>query len=64
MAARKDKPATKPVSASIRAENFEAIDEWRWSVRKNVSQVVDQAIAEFIANHKIPVKAPAKVPAE
>lgn len=57
------KAGTKSVSATIPAEHFEAIEEFRWSVRKNLSQVISQAVAEFIDAHGIPVKA-AEVPAE
>lgn len=58
------KTGTKSVSATISAENFNAIEEFRWSVRKNLSQIVDQAITEFITAHAIPVKLPEDAPAD
>jgi len=63
------KTGTKSVSATISAESYDAIEEYRWTVRKNLSQVVDQAVTEFINNHGIsmaPVlpETPAEVPAE
>jgi len=59
------KTGTKSVSATISAESYDAIEEYRWTVRKNLSQVVDQAVTEFIANHDIQpavVGAPADQP--
>jgi len=47
------KTGTKSVSATISAESYDAIEEYRWTVRKNLSQVVDQAVTEFIAAHNI-----------
>jgi len=57
------KAGTKSVSATISAESFEAIEEFRWSQRKNLSQIIDTAVSEFITNHNIPLAAPA-VPAD
>ena len=53
---KKDK-ATKAVSATISTANFEAIENYRWDpkVRKNLSQVIDQAVDEFVKNHKLAV---------
>ena len=59
------KAGTKSVSATISADAYDAIEEYRWSVRKNLSQVVDQAVTEFITAHNIPlavVVAPADQP--
>ena len=49
------KPETKAVSATISVANFEALENYRWdpAVRKNLSQVIDQAVSEFVANHKL-----------
>lgn len=47
------KPATKAVSATISEANYKIIDEYHWTARKNLSQVIDQAVTEFIANHKL-----------
>lgn len=52
------KAGTKSVSATISADAYDAIEEYRWSVRKNLSQVVDQAVTEFITAHQIPLAAP------
>ena len=57
------KTGTKSVSATISAKAYDAIEEYRWSVRKNLSQVVDAAVNEFIANHNIPLAAD-EAPAE
>ena len=57
------KTGTKSVSATIDAADYDAIEEYRWSVRKNLSQVVAVAISEFIAAHNIP-KATAEVAAD
>lgn len=50
-----DKAATKSVSATIAKAHYDALEEYRWGARKNMSQVIDQAVAEFIAKHGIPV---------
>ena len=57
------KTGTKSVSATISQAHFDAIEDYRWSQRKNLSQIIDQAVAEFIVNHDVPVPS-AAVPAE
>lgn len=47
------KPATKAISATITEADFNAIEDYRWSVRMNLSQVISQAVAEFVTNHKL-----------
>ena len=52
------KAGTKAISATIPAEQFDALDDYRWGVRKNLSQVISEAVAEFITAHNIPVVVP------
>lgn len=48
------KPATKAISATISEADFNAIEDYRWSVvRMNLSQVISQAVAEFVTNHQL-----------
>lgn len=52
------KTGTKQISATIPAEHYDALDEFHWAARKNLSQVIADAVAEYIEKHNIPVVVP------
>ena len=49
------KSNTKALSCTISQRHFDALEEHRWNVRKNMSEMVDTAIAEYLSNHGIDV---------
>lgn len=51
----------KQVGTTVSPEYFEALDEYRWSVRKTMPELVKTALDEYAANHgvNVPSDAPA-----
>lgn len=47
------------VSTSVSAEEFEALEDYRWTKRLEKADVLRAAVKEFLINHEIEVKAPA-----
>lgn len=58
------KAGTKAISATVPEADFNALEEYRWSARKTLSQVVAQAVSEYITAHNIPVVITDDTPAE
>lgn len=47
------------VSTSVSAEEFEALEDYRWTERLEKADVLRLAVKEFLINHEIPVQASA-----
>ncbi|MGN8689808.1 hypothetical protein ACTND8_07890 [Atopobiaceae bacterium HCP3S3_F7] len=59
MARPKNVVATKSINLTIPADLYEALDEYRWSVRKEFRDIVRDALTEYAAKHGAEVKATA-----
>ena len=45
------------ISTSVSTEEFEALEDYRWTERLEKADVLRLAVKEFLINHEIPVKA-------
>jgi hypothetical protein len=50
----------KQVSTTLTLEKFDALEDYRWTVRKKMPEVVAEALEDYFAKHKIGEAKPAK----
>lgn len=51
------------VSTTVSAEVFDALEDYRWTARKKMTELVAEAVTDLLAKHKIAVAGTA-APAE
>ena len=61
---RKHTAPRRQISASLKETNFNTIDEYRWSVRKTMPEMLDEIVEFYIAENGLVVVESAPVVSE